>query len=113
MLNKAGRTRYLLCGEEGRRAFSAAKDDGRAQAAGFRTLGRYDIVRITRPEARPGQGEGKGRGAAAAGGAGSPAARSAAGLGQAEPREEAARGEAAAIGFGPETLLEIERAPRP
>ena len=118
MLNKAGRTRYLLCGEEGRRAFSAAKDDGRAQAAGFRTLGRYDIVRITRPEARPGQGEGKGRDAAAAGRAGSPAARGAAGLGQAEPREEAARGEAArgeaaAIGFGPETLLEIERAPRP
>lgn len=102
MLNKAGRTRYLLCGEEGRRAFSAAKDDGRALAAGFRTLGRYDIVRITRPEARPGQGEGKGRGAAALGGAGSPAARG-----------EAARGEAAAIGFGPETLLEIERAPRP
>ena len=113
MLNKAGRTRYLLCGEEGRRAFSAAKDDGRAQAAGFRTLGRYDIVRITRPEARPGQGEGKGRGAAAAGRAGSPAARGAAGLGKAEPREEAARNEAAAIGFGPETLLEIERAPRP
>ena len=95
MLNKAGRTRYLLCGEEGRRAFSAAKDDGRAQAAGFWTLGRYDIVRITRPEARPGRGE-------------APAGGSARGAGS-----EAARGEAAAIGLGPETLLEIERAPRP
>ncbi len=52
MLNKAGRLRYLICGAEGRRSLSAPKDDSRALSAGFAELGRYDLIRITRPELR-------------------------------------------------------------
>ncbi|MBL8968666.1 MAG: methyltransferase domain-containing protein [Spirochaetaceae bacterium] len=52
MLNKAGRIRYQVCGAEGRRAVSAAKDDEKARAAGFFGLGRYDRIRLSRAEPR-------------------------------------------------------------
>ena len=54
MLNKGGRVRYLLCGPDGRFPFSARKDDEAARRAGFFSLGRYDLVRITDPEIREG-----------------------------------------------------------
>ncbi len=52
MLNKAGRIRYLLCGPEGRFPFSARRDDPVASEAGFFSLERYDLIRVSRPEIR-------------------------------------------------------------
>jgi hypothetical protein len=60
MLNKAGRVRYLLCGQRGRFPFSARKDDRAAVAGGFFSLGRYDLIRVEAPESREGGGWGFG-----------------------------------------------------
>ena len=60
MLNKAGRIRYLLCGQRGRFPFSARKDDPVAAAAGFFSLSRYDLIRVEAPESREGGGWGFG-----------------------------------------------------
>ena len=60
MLNKAGRVRYLLCGERGRFPFSAKRDDQAALAGGFFGLGRYDLIRVVAPESREGGGWGFG-----------------------------------------------------
>jgi hypothetical protein len=60
MLNKAGRVRYLLCGQRGRFPFSARKDDPVAAAAGFFGLARYDLIRVEEPESREGGGWGFG-----------------------------------------------------
>jgi SAM-dependent methyltransferase len=65
MLNKAGRVRYLLCGEEGRYAFSARKDDPAARAQGFFDLKRGDEVRIVGAERRGSPGEAESLGFAA------------------------------------------------
>jgi hypothetical protein len=60
MLNKAGRVRYLLCGQLGRFPFSAKKDDLAAAAGGFFRLSRYDLIRVEAPENREGGGWGFG-----------------------------------------------------
>ncbi|MFH2113346.1 MAG: small ribosomal subunit Rsm22 family protein [Spirochaetota bacterium] len=60
MLNKAGRVRYLLCGQRGRFPFSAKRDDPAAVAGGFFRLGRYDLIRVEAPESREGGGWGFG-----------------------------------------------------
>lgn len=60
MLNKAGRVRYLLCGQRGRFPFSARKDDPAAAAEGFFGLGRYDLIQVEEPESREGGGWGFG-----------------------------------------------------
>jgi hypothetical protein len=60
MLNKAGRVRYLLCGERGRFPFSAKRDDPAAAAGGFFGLSRYDLIRVEAPESREGGGWGFG-----------------------------------------------------
>jgi len=57
MLNKAGRVRYLLCDARGRLALSAKSGDPAADAAGFFTLERYDLVRVSGAETRE-SGEG-------------------------------------------------------
>ena len=60
MLNKAGRVRYLLCGDRGRFPFSAKRDDPTAVAGGFFRLGRYDLIQVEAPESREGGGWGFG-----------------------------------------------------
>lgn len=60
MLNKAGRVRYLLCGEPGRFPFSAKRDDQAAKAGGFFDLNRYDLIQVEAPESREGGGWGYG-----------------------------------------------------
>jgi SAM-dependent methyltransferase len=62
MLNKAGRLRYLLCGEGGLETLSARADDEGARASGFMDLRRGDLVRAEGLEARPGGGFGLGPG---------------------------------------------------
>jgi SAM-dependent methyltransferase len=52
LLNKAGRTRYLLCGKAGRFAFSAPAQDPRTRESGFHYLRRGDVIRVTAPELR-------------------------------------------------------------
>lgn len=52
MLNKGGRTRYLLCGREGRITFSAKLGEGHPAEGVFKTLRRSDAIRIIRPEQR-------------------------------------------------------------
>ncbi len=61
MLNKAGRVRYLLCGQRGRFPFSARKGDPAATKAGFFGLRRYDLIRVEAPEDREGGGWGFGQ----------------------------------------------------
>jgi SAM-dependent methyltransferase len=55
MLNKAGRVRFVLCGRAGRFTLSARRDDAAARAAGFFGLARYDRIRVSGAEERPGQ----------------------------------------------------------
>jgi hypothetical protein len=62
MLNKAGRVRYLLCGNRGRFPFSAKRDDPAAAAGGFFGLARYDLIQVEEPESREGGGWGFGPG---------------------------------------------------
>ncbi len=52
LLNKAGRTRYLLCGSTGRFPFSAPAEDSRSRESGFLFLRRGDVIRVTDPEIR-------------------------------------------------------------
>jgi SAM-dependent methyltransferase len=58
MLNKAGRLRYLLCGDGRLEAVSARSDDASAHAAGFGDLRRGDVLRLRGLERRPGGGLG-------------------------------------------------------
>jgi SAM-dependent methyltransferase len=60
MLNKAGRLRYILCGEGRLETVSARADDEAAAASGFIGLRRGDILRATGLEDRPGGGFGFG-----------------------------------------------------
>jgi SAM-dependent methyltransferase len=62
MLNKAGRVRYILCGDAGRFAFSAKRGDAEATQAGFFTLARYDRIGIRDAQAREGGALGFGPG---------------------------------------------------
>ena len=52
MLNKAGRTRFLLCGASGRLNLSAKKGEGFPAQATFFDLGRGDLITLTRPTRR-------------------------------------------------------------
>lgn len=52
LLNKAGRSRYLLCGGSGRFPFSASAEDPRALKSGFAYLRRGDVIRVENPEIR-------------------------------------------------------------
>lgn len=52
LLNKAGRTRYLLCGRTGRFPFSAPAEAPRSGESGFLFLRRGDVIRVTDPEIR-------------------------------------------------------------
>lgn len=52
MLNKAGRTRMLLCGPQGRLPLSAKASDGYPATKAFLALKRYDLVSLDRPQAR-------------------------------------------------------------
>lgn len=47
LLNKAGRTRHLVCGREGRIPLSAPGDGDSARKSGFSALKRGDLVRIS------------------------------------------------------------------
>jgi hypothetical protein len=58
MLNKAGRLRYLLCGEGRLEAISARADDPSAKAMGFPELRRGDVLRARNLERRPAGGLG-------------------------------------------------------
>jgi SAM-dependent methyltransferase len=58
MLNKAGRLRYLLCGEGNLATISARADDPAARGAGFTALRRGDLIRAQGLEERPGGGLG-------------------------------------------------------
>lgn len=60
MLNKAGRLRYLLCGEGRLETLSAAADDEAARRQLFMSLARGDIVELRGAEPRPGGGFGLG-----------------------------------------------------
>jgi len=61
MLNKAGRLRYLLCGDGGLATISAKADDPAVRGSGFAGLRRGDEVMARGLEARPGGGLGFGR----------------------------------------------------
>ncbi|MCA1949425.1 MAG: small ribosomal subunit Rsm22 family protein [Treponema sp.] len=52
MLNKAGRTRLILCGDEGRIPFSAKLGEGLPAEAQFRTLRRSDAILLYQPVQR-------------------------------------------------------------
>ncbi len=52
MLNKAGRSRRLLCGERGRFPLSALAGSAAAKDSGFDALARGSFVRVRNPEAR-------------------------------------------------------------
>lgn len=56
MLNKAGRIRYVLCGERGRFTFSARRDEASARAQGFFALARYDRIAVSGAEDRAAPG---------------------------------------------------------
>jgi SAM-dependent methyltransferase len=56
MLNKAGRLRYVLCGEGGLETISARADDPEAREKGFMSLRRGDILRARGLEPRQGGG---------------------------------------------------------
>jgi hypothetical protein len=58
MLNKAGRLRYVLCGEGRLETISAREDDAEARAKGFMSLRRGDLLRPSGLESRPGGGYG-------------------------------------------------------
>ncbi len=58
MLNKAGRLRYVLCGNGRLEAISARADDEEARAKGFMDLRRGDSLRPRGLETRPGGGTG-------------------------------------------------------
>lgn len=58
MLNKAGRLRYILCGEGSLATVSARADDEAARGAGFMDLKRGDRIRLDGFEDRPGGGLG-------------------------------------------------------
>jgi SAM-dependent methyltransferase len=58
MLNKAGRLRYILCGEGTLLTISAKADDEAARIAGFMDLRRGDSIRFQGFEERPGGGLG-------------------------------------------------------
>jgi hypothetical protein len=58
MLNKAGRLRYLLCGEGRLETISARADDESARARGFMGLRRGDLIGATDLERRQGGGLG-------------------------------------------------------
>jgi SAM-dependent methyltransferase len=58
MLNKAGRLRYLLCGEGRLETLSARTDDPAARAKGFMGLRRGDALSPRGLESRPGGGLG-------------------------------------------------------
>jgi hypothetical protein len=60
MLNKAGRLRYVLCGDGSLTTMSARADDEAARASGFMSLRRGDIIRADALEERPGGGKGFG-----------------------------------------------------
>lgn len=62
MLNKAGRLRYILCGEGRLETLSAPANDGVARAYGFMSLARGDFIRCGGLEERPGGGLGLGPG---------------------------------------------------
>jgi SAM-dependent methyltransferase len=62
MLNKAGRLRYILCGEAALLTISARADDEAAREAGFMELRRGDSFRLSGFEERPGGGLGFVRG---------------------------------------------------
>ena len=62
MLNKAGRLRYLLCGEGRLETLSARADDAAASASGFMELRRGDFLRAGNLETRPNGGLGIGPG---------------------------------------------------
>jgi SAM-dependent methyltransferase len=58
MLNKAGRLRFILCGERTLLSISAKADDKAARAAGFMDLRRGDSISFRGFEERPGGGAG-------------------------------------------------------
>ena len=58
MLNKAGRIRYILCGDGKLETLSARADDETARRSGFMSLKRGDILRPAHLEERPGGGYG-------------------------------------------------------
>lgn len=58
MLNKAGRLRYVLCGDRGLETLSARADDETARALGFMDLRRGDLLRPLGLERRQGGGFG-------------------------------------------------------
>jgi SAM-dependent methyltransferase len=58
MLNKAGRLRYVLCGEGRLETISARADDAEASAKGFMSLRRGDLLRPLGLESRGGGGYG-------------------------------------------------------
>jgi SAM-dependent methyltransferase len=58
MLNKAGRLRYLLCGEGSLATISARADDRATREAGFAALRRGDLIRAQGLEERPSGGLG-------------------------------------------------------
>jgi hypothetical protein len=60
MLNKAGRLRYILCGDGALSTISARADDEGARASGFMDLRRGDAIRAEGLEERPGGGLGIG-----------------------------------------------------
>jgi SAM-dependent methyltransferase len=62
MLNKAGRLRYIFCGEGRLDTISARADDKAARASGFMELRRGDFLRAEGLEDRPGGGSGFGPG---------------------------------------------------
>jgi hypothetical protein len=62
MLNKAGRLRYILCGDGSLATVSARADDEEARASGFMDLRRGDFLRPEKFEERPGGGQGFGPG---------------------------------------------------
>jgi SAM-dependent methyltransferase len=60
MLNKAGRLRYVLCGEGRLETVSARADAEEARSSGFLELRRGDVLLARGLEARPGGGSGLG-----------------------------------------------------
>jgi hypothetical protein len=52
MLNKAGRVRYLICGESGRLPFSAKQGTGFPAESIFFSLRRSDLIVLDGPEER-------------------------------------------------------------
>jgi SAM-dependent methyltransferase len=62
MFNKAGRLRYILCGDGALATISARADDPSVREAGFADLRRGDSIRAAGLEERPGGGLGLGPG---------------------------------------------------